>query len=469
MIRDLDLLKSLVMVALAVLSALFPRQNNFVGGRRGLGEYRIYQMPGLGGIWSGLIRIEKFMRIIVPLIVGGLLTVGYYNFFYPSTHSEPQKPLEVRFNEGNQLFQQGKYDEAIKAFGEVIASNRDGPLASLSKEKIELAFDKLLELKKFSEASAAITGVIARNPDDPQLPEWRKMLHLADDKDKEAEALAAAKNSEAKKFLKKKDFRKAKERFDEAIVLHPTDKALADWKRDTRFADAMNRGEEAASKGDFSAAVNAYREAFNLYPDDPDAQKGLKDASYPDGMNRGELAASKKDFLAAANAYREAFKVKPNDPNALKGLRDSLIEQVGDLLGKGLVNQARQPFLEVKELQPKHLSVVSFQTRFEAIDKERLRLLEGLWETQIADDYYTHEMFKKDGKYWKGDLDRRQEERTTYDNYVKGTYKLRNDGHLEISFLRGEKEETNLFQFDVDQNELRLETASTRVVRKKVR
>jgi len=278
------------------------------------------------------------------------------------TH-EPQSPMVEQYDAlGQTLLRQGRFDEAVEHFQEVLQRNPDSTPDHYSLGQA------LKEQGKFAEAVAC----------------YRRALELAPQ-------FAQGHNSLGIALVHQGDLPAAVASFREAVRLKPD------------FAHAYtNLGNAMREQGRLEEAVPCYREAVRLKPDFAEAHNNLGTALQDQGKldeamacyrralelkpshaeahcNLGSALHDQAKLNEAMPCYRRALEVKPDLVSALDGLGKALQQQGRLDEAKACYQRAIQhdPDPLVYELRIATMCPTVFQSNDE-IDQYRDRLLSEL-------------------------------------------------------------------------------------------
>jgi len=284
---------------------------------------------------------------------------------YPSFQLAELETKMIKINET-----QEKYDKAIAKAEAAEASNdleiaiaeykRAGgykPDEELPKQKVEQLQDRLekqakaqqiymaaiekgdnaLKVNDLESAKAAFQEATEAKPDEVypknKLAEINDIISKKQAKEEQYN-LAIANGDQA---VKDKDYQKAKDEFQKAASLKPTesypkeqlvkmDELLAEQaKREQEYLAAIEKGDNALTKNQFSEAQDAFKNASSIkpgesYPKDKLkeiesllAEQQAKEEKYQEKIQAADAAMTEKNYEAAKKNYQAAAEIKPKE------------------------------------------------------------------------------------------------------------------------------------------------------------
>ncbi|HYG51922.1 MAG TPA: hypothetical protein VD905_13515, partial [Flavobacteriales bacterium] len=162
--------------------------------------------------------------------------------------------------------------------------------------------------------------------------------------------------------MKANDYKKAIDKYKEALAANPTKKAEVDSKltlAETKYKEfegqaklkaeydaAMKAGNDKLAAQDYDNAIASYKEALTKIPNDATANQKIKDAEnakkagvdkqFTDAIAKAQKAFTEKDYGQAKNFYNEAAKIKPMDPTPAQK-----IKEIDELIKKDMENETK--------------------------------------------------------------------------------------------------------------------------------
>lgn len=258
---------------------------------------------------------------------------------------EPAAPLsraEELKNEGNSLYKQKKFEEAIAKYDEAIKEDEKNMLVRNNKAAC------LIELKRYAEAHTTVDEAIEkfkeldfsdRTPAHlSKLLTRRGRIFFLENQLVEAikafeDALLEDTNEQAEQYLK--ETRRMKKKQDEEAYIDPT-----------KSEEHRKKGNEFFEKGEWGKALEEYEEAAKRNPNDPkifnnrattfikimnygqamvEVEKALKiDPTFTNALlKKATIHNFTKEFHKALDIYKDILKRDPSNADALKGIENT--------------------------------------------------------------------------------------------------------------------------------------------------
>jgi N-acetylmuramoyl-L-alanine amidase len=246
------------------------------------------------------------------------------------------------------------------------------PVKEEDKEKRYLALlekgDSLFENAQYEEAKNTYNRALALKPGEAGLTQ--KM----DDCDEKISATETEKRyqdavAEADELLKKNDAAAAKKKYQEAILIRPSEKYPKDQiakinsaldgasDAEKKYKDAISSGEQELGFKNYSSALAHFKMAKSIKPGDVSAEKKIVETEvliqsvekqFADAMKYADNYFLAKDFIKAKQAYAKAASIKPSDPLPNQKLSecDALIKAGGEKMYEGEVKAGDDCFLK---------------------------------------------------------------------------------------------------------------------------
>ncbi|MBC7863441.1 MAG: N-acetylmuramoyl-L-alanine amidase, partial [Bacteroidia bacterium] len=251
--------------------------------------------------------------------------------------------------------------------------------------------DDLFAKKDYENARAAYKEALIIKEGDAgalqKIEDCDDNLEQVETNKKYADAIAAA-----DKLFNAKEYVNAKKKYQEAILIKPSeqypkdqivkvDKAIEgpiDSEKEKLFSDAMAKGQAALNFKEYSAAKEAFNIAISVKPDAPEPKVKIAEIDkliaatekeYADFITKGDDALSAKSYQVAKLSYTEALKLKPasEETKAKIAKTDALIREEKEQKDKETQYQSAmkygenyimaKDFIKAKESYEKALSI----------------------------------------------------------------------------------------------------------------
>lgn len=238
-------------------------------------------------------QVSQFARNNPPLQIT-LKKIQAVDLNVPSIQGEESLAL---FNEGNRLFELGKYAEAAAKFEEFLEKN-----PALFQINLNLG-NCYKQIGEYEKAVDSYTTILDKVKEE-------KGSYEGD------ESAARAFASIGETYVKKGDLEKANEALQQAIGLFPEDEALV-----------FNVGEIFFSQKEIDKAIEYYQKAI-----------GINEKWGPPHRQLGYAYLNKGDYRAAIESFKKFVEVDPDDPRA---------PEIGALIPKleEMIKKSGNPFL----------------------------------------------------------------------------------------------------------------------------
>ena len=281
-----------------------------------------------------------------------------------SAQAETDKKYADAIKKGDDFLSERKYKEAIESY------NLAGSIKPSEKEPVDKA--KIAQKKSEDEAN------------DQARVQYNKII------------------SAGQKAMDEKNWDKAKEMFNRAIKLDPTDNVPKDKLKEI---DALIKAEEDAKKGnldkenayntklkeaeaaaktkEYDKAISLFTDAKNLKPSETlpvkriseieelkikEANNGQIEKIYTDFMTKGNSAFDKKEYTQALIEYKNALATKNNDKTALLKIEETIKlidaesknkedQEFNALVKEGNTLYDSEKWLDAKNIYEKALSI----------------------------------------------------------------------------------------------------------------
>jgi protein O-GlcNAc transferase len=293
------------------------------------------------------------------------------------------------FRLGDALWGQGKFDEAVAAYRQVIGIKPDFAAAHCN---LGLA---LAAQGKLDEAVAAYRRAISIKPDFTEA--HSNLGNALSGQGKLDEAVAAYRRA----ISIKPDFAAAHSNLGNVLSGQgKLDEAVAAYRRaisiKSNYAEAhSNLGSALASQGKLDEAVAAYRQAIGIKPDFPEAFSGLLFClNYDDKLTNDHLFAAHREWDERYGQRAPTFTTYGNDRDATRRLR---IGYLSPNFREHSVAHFLEPLLRGHDRQKVEVFCYAEVTRFDSVTT-RLQGLADHWLVTVGlSDQRLAERIRTDG------------------------------------------------------------------------
>jgi len=270
-------------------------------------------------------------------------------------------------NRGEDLYNEGKYDEAITELNQVIRLN------SNSIDAYYIRGNSYSAKGNMDRAIADWETVLRLNPNHPRAGTYISIVRQIDSQVKAHNHL-----QKGITYFDNKDYDRAMIEYSEAIRLNPNlaqayynrgqvyflkgdwDRAIAEYtqaiRADPDYAKAYNnRGAAYANKEDYDRAIADWEEVLRIDPNYADARNNLPRAL----NNRGLVYYQKGDYDRAIADWEKVLRINPNNADARNYLPIALLKHGIAYYEKGDLDQAVADFTACLRINPNNVDALN--------------------------------------------------------------------------------------------------------------